>query len=89
MPNPVVAVDTAIKSVLLTADFSKASPPQPMVKFGKPSDMILQVARAKQADLIIMGLDHSRHVDTAAHLPYATAYEVICRAQCPVLTMRN
>jgi hypothetical protein len=25
MPNPVVAVDTAIKSVLVTTDFSKAS----------------------------------------------------------------
>jgi nucleotide-binding universal stress UspA family protein len=74
---------------LVSQDVLPNAPPQPMVKFGKPSEMILQVARAKQVDLIIMGLHQSLHVDTAAHLPYATAYEVICRAQCPVLTMRH
>jgi hypothetical protein len=26
---------------------------------------------------------------TSAHLPWATAYEVVCHAHCPVLTVRG
>ena len=63
--------------------------PEFLVKFGKPSEMILQVARTQKADLIIMGLHQSRHIDTAAHMPWATAYDVVCNANCPVLTVRS
>jgi multidrug efflux pump subunit AcrB len=49
----------------------------------------LQGARAKEADLIIMGLHRTRYVETAAHMPWATAYEVVCNSLCPVLTVRN
>jgi nucleotide-binding universal stress UspA family protein len=65
------------------------APPEFIVKFGRASEMILQVARAREADLIILGLHRSRHVDTAAHMPWATAYEVVCQAPCPVLTARS
>jgi nucleotide-binding universal stress UspA family protein len=63
--------------------------PEFVVKFGRPSETILQVARAKEADLIIMGLHRSRYVETAAHMPWATAYEVVCQSCCPVLTVRS
>ena len=60
-----------------------------MVRFGKPSEQILQAAHALKADLIIMGLNRSAHIYTASHTPWTTAYEVVCAARCPVLTMRN
>jgi nucleotide-binding universal stress UspA family protein len=63
--------------------------PQFTVKFGAPSKKILQVADTLKADLIIMGLNRSSHIDTLSHMPWATAYEVVCSASCPVLTVRK
>jgi len=63
--------------------------PQFTVKFGAPSKKILQVADTLKADLIIMGLNRSTHIDTVSHMPWATAYEVVCGASCPVLTVRK
>jgi nucleotide-binding universal stress UspA family protein len=50
--------------------------PRLIVKFGVPSKKILQVAGTLKADLIIMGLSRSTHIDTVSHMPWATAYEV-------------
>ena len=63
--------------------------PEFMVEFGLPSEMILQAADTLKADGIIMGLHRSTHIGTASHMPWATAYEVVCRASCPVLTVKN
>lgn len=53
------------------------------------SENILAVARKLKADVIIMGLHRTTHIKTASHMPWATAYEVVCGAQCPVLTIRD
>lgn len=50
---------------------------------------ILRVADGCQADLIVMGVKRVASVRTSAHLPWATAYAVVCRAKCPVLTVRE
>ena len=63
--------------------------PQFVVKFGQPSKKILQVADTLKADLIIMGLNRSTHIDTVSHMPWATAYDVVRSATCPVLTVRK
>jgi len=63
--------------------------PQFTVKFGVPSKKILQVADTLKADLIVLGLNRSSHIGTLSHMPSATAYEVVCGASCPVLTVRN
>jgi len=63
--------------------------PEFMVEFGLPGEMILQTADTLKADAIIMGLHRSAHIGAASHMPWATAYEVVCRASCPVLTVRN
>jgi len=52
------------------------------------SERILQTADKFNVDLIIMGLHHSKHIGTASHMPWTTAYQVVCRAGCPVLTVR-
>jgi nucleotide-binding universal stress UspA family protein len=59
-----------------------------MVKCDEPSEGILQTAAALQPDMIIMGLKQQSSVEAISRLPWATAYKVMCRAACPVLTMR-
>lgn len=63
--------------------------PEFLVKFGTPSKMIVHVACSLGADLIVMGLNHSRYLGTEAHMPGGTAYQVVCEAGCSVLTVRS
>ena len=63
--------------------------PEFIVEFGSPSEEILKAADAFKVDAIILGLHRSTHIGTASHLPWATAYEVVCGAGCSVLTVRN
>jgi nucleotide-binding universal stress UspA family protein len=63
--------------------------PEFVVEFGQPSEQILRAAETLEPELIAMGLNHSRHSPTAADMPWATAYETVCAANCPVLTVRN
>jgi nucleotide-binding universal stress UspA family protein len=58
------------------------------VQFGVPSEKILQIALNTGSDLIILGLRRPSLVSTVSHMPRATAYEVVCGARCPVLTVR-
>jgi len=55
---------------------------------GPISEKILETADNLKVDLIIMGLRRSTHVEAASHVPWATAYEVVCGAGCPVVTTR-
>lgn len=76
----------------LTHDIVFAVNPEFHVQFesGRPiSETILDVSRKLRVDAIIMGLNRSKHIGTASHMPWATAYEVVCNAQCPVLTVRK
>jgi len=66
-----------------------AAAPEFMVEFGSPSTEIMRASQTVKADAIILGLHRSSHVDTKSHLPWATAYEVVCGAGCAVLTVRN
>jgi nucleotide-binding universal stress UspA family protein len=63
--------------------------PEFLVRSGAPSQTILHVARSLEAELIVMGLNHSPSIDTASHMPWATAYKVVRDATCSVLTVRS
>ncbi len=63
--------------------------PEFLVEFGSPTEKILQAANTLKADAIILGLHGSTHIETKSHMPWATAYEVVCGACCSVLTVRN
>ena len=66
--------------------------PDFVAEFGtasRVSDKILETAERLKVDVIIMGLHRSTHIGTASHMPWATAYEVVCQARCPVLTVRE
>jgi len=58
------------------------------VTFGIASEQILRVAELRKANVILMGLSRSARVETASGLSWATAHEVVCGADCPVLTIR-
>ncbi len=76
----------------LTQNATLAVRPEFAVEFGSASSVseeILQTAARLSVDVIIMGLHRSAHIGTASHMPWATAYEVVCGARCPVLTVRN
>ena len=60
-----------------------------VVQFGIPSETILQVALDKKVDLILLGLRRSSLTGTISHMPWATAYEIVSGAGCPVLTVRQ
>ena len=57
-------------------------------EFGEPAEAILQAAKKHNAKAIIMGLTHTRHVDALSHMPWTMTYNVVCGAECPVLTVR-
>lgn len=62
--------------------------PEFMVQFGLPTEKILDAALKLKVELIIMGLHASTRISTISHMPWATAYEVVSGAGCPVLTIR-
>ena len=60
-----------------------------LVEFGEPSQGIVRAATFLHAGMIILGLNQKTHVESASHLPWSSAYDVVCAVQCPVLTLRN
>jgi nucleotide-binding universal stress UspA family protein len=61
--------------------------PEFTVEFGEPAEVILKAAEERQADLIVLGV--RRTAPSFAHPRAATAYQVVCQAPCPVLTVRS
>jgi nucleotide-binding universal stress UspA family protein len=64
--------------------------PRFLVAQGEAGENILEVARNRNADLIVLGIHKpSGFPGAGTHLPIATAHKVVCRAPCPVLTVRG
>jgi nucleotide-binding universal stress UspA family protein len=67
---------------------------QCLVEFGQqfalPAQRILEIARDKAADLIVLGMHPtSRAMSMVTHLAQTTAQHVVAHATCPVLTVRG
>jgi nucleotide-binding universal stress UspA family protein len=58
-----------------------------IVKQGHTAETILDLAREEKADVIVLGTRNSGGF--LSHFYAGVAYEVICRAPCPVLTLRE
>ena len=59
------------------------------VEYGPPAGRIVEAARERHADLIVMGVrDAAGRLGAATHLERATAHRVVAHAGCPVLTAR-
>jgi nucleotide-binding universal stress UspA family protein len=64
--------------------------PEATVRYGNPTDRILEASEEHQADLIVLGVrDAAGHLGAATHLERTTAHKVVVRARCPVLTVRG
>jgi len=64
--------------------------PEATVRFGIPSERILEVATEHGADLIVLGVrDAAGRLGAATHLERTTAHKVVAHAACPVLTVRG
>lgn len=84
------ATDKAVESLrqFVSRSSRPGGTPELMVEFGNDAETILRVARTLKTDLVIMGLNHSKHGRAISHLPDTTAYQVVTAAHCPVLTVR-
>jgi nucleotide-binding universal stress UspA family protein len=61
-----------------------------VVTSGNPPDEILKVAKERGTDLIVLGVrSASGRLGLATHLARPTAYHVVSKAPCPVLTVRG
>jgi len=62
--------------------------PETLVEYGEPGAQIVEVAKRKEADLIVMGIRTAGNLFAATHLKVGTAHNVVAQASCPVLTVR-
>ncbi len=64
--------------------------PEYFVERGDPAEKILEIAKLRETDLIVLGVRPEKGVPGAAtHLAIATAHKVVSHATCPVLTVRH
>ena len=61
-----------------------------VVEYGEPSRRIVEVAKQRGVDLIVLGTREAQgHIAEATHLERTTAHRVLVHADCPVLTVTN
>lgn len=86
--DPHVAAELAQKKMaeLVPPDANLAHTPEFLVVEGDPAKEILECAKQKQVDLIVLGL--SQIEMTSTHFRRGVAYKVISSAPCAVLTVR-
>jgi nucleotide-binding universal stress UspA family protein len=89
-PEELVNSSTRLLRNLVPPDAELWCEPRFVVMQGPAAEMILQVAKERHADLIVLGIRRpSGFPGAATHLPIATAHKVITHAACPVLTARG
>ena len=74
---------------LVPIDAAAWCEPEYLVRFEFPADGILQVAEERNADLVVMGVHQTGSPRFSAHVPLTVASEIVCRAHCPVLTVKG
>ena len=70
---------------LIAPETPLASKPEMIVVRGHAAEEIPRAASMHGADLIVIGLHGGKRM--AGHLPGTVAYQVVCSAPCPVLTV--
>jgi len=75
---------------LVPAEANLSYQPEELVKFGSPAEVILELARERKADLVVLGVRKPEaNLGLTTHFGRATAYRVVSEAGCPVLTVRG
>lgn len=57
------------------------------VEVGMPGERIAWLASQRKANLIVMGTHHGSFARMSSHLPWVTPHQVLCQANCPVVTV--
>lgn len=64
--------------------------PETYVQYGDPARKILEMAKERSADLLVLGVrEATGYMGTTTHLARTTAQTVVAHAHCPVLTVRG
>lgn len=63
--------------------------PEAVVEYGEPAARILEAAKERDADLIVIGVRNAGRLGAATHLERSVAHKVVAHAKCPVLTVRD
>lgn len=63
--------------------------PEIVVEVGEPAEKILEVAKQRKADLIVLGVRGAKHMLATSHLVGSIAHTIAAQASCPVLTVRS
>jgi nucleotide-binding universal stress UspA family protein len=74
---------------LLPGDIELTHEPVYVVGMDFLPEGILDAAKLHKADLIVMGANQVASPHLASHVPWAVTHDVISKAKCPVLTVRN
>jgi nucleotide-binding universal stress UspA family protein len=72
---------------VIPRDSNLSNAPEIVVEFGAASERILNLAEQMRPDLIVLGIRQPESF--ARRLRWATAYDVVSNAPCPVLTVRS
>ena len=76
--------------MLVPAEVELWCEPHFAVEYGPIAEKILEVAKERKAELIVLGVHRpSGFPGAATHLPMATAHKVVTHAECPLLTVRG
>ena len=90
--HPEHYVDSTLRQLrkLVPSDAELWCEPKFMVEQGPAADKIMEVAIARGADLIVLGVRGAEGgMGVTTHLLRPTAHRVVTQAQCPVLTVRG
>jgi nucleotide-binding universal stress UspA family protein len=74
---------------IIPRDGDLHNPPEVAVEYGEAAAKILEAAKKRSADLIVLAVRGPDAVGAATHLGGATAHKVVTQASCPVLTVRT
>ena len=73
---------------LIPPNTKLAAKPEYVVGMDFLPEGLLDTATEHRIDLIVMGANRTAYPRVAAHITWALTHEVICHAECPVLTVR-
>jgi|HubBroStandDraft_2_1064218.scaffolds.fasta_scaffold117953_3 nucleotide-binding universal stress UspA family protein len=79
------AIHKLYETVPAYTAFARA--PEVAVEFGDPGERVVQIAKQRHADLLVLGARASADPEAVTHLSRATAHKVVAHAPCPVLTV--
>ncbi len=72
---------------LLPTGAKLAQEPECVVGTDSVPEGILDAAKSRKADLIVMGANRTSSAGATAHAPWTVTHTVVCESTCPVLTV--